>query len=132
MSWKDIGPSAGYCKTDKNKRLLGDVVDYLDLTKWVEEAGISESLATGLMRTIQRLSSRRSISIPLPTQYRTMKISIFGKSAHRIIPIQKVSVKYPEEMFPVSWNAMKPLTYIYVDIVYIVASMLMDETIVGK
>ena len=107
-------------------------MDYLELTKWVEEAGVSELHATSLMRSLQRITSRRKLSLPLPSEYRTMKGNILGKCSHRMTPVFKVAMNNPEEMFPYNWNRMKPLKLVHVNLVNVVAGMLLDKQLIGN
>ena len=122
----------GYCTTVKETRVKGDFRDYLDLSVIIEQAGISESNATKFLNAVRRICYRHELVLPLPTEYRNLKRTVIERSSERLMPIKKVKIRYPKELFPNEWETLKPMTFVHVDIMLTIAEMLTNRDFVGK
>ena len=92
-------------------RLQGDLRDYLDFVTLVESCGLSKAEGTAWIEAL----------------YRT----IYKRTRYRLQSIKRVSIKYPEDMFP-NTRSMKPMTLVFLDLIDVIAEILTDASIVGK
>ena len=126
------GLKAGYCQINDGSRKQADLCDYLDISQMVECAGLPERHATELINVIKRITRRNEDEIPLPSEYRTMKSTILAKTRYKSLPITKMKLKYPFDMFGDLRDEMRPMTFVFLDIKWVLAELLINTQIVGN
>lgn len=110
------GLKAGYCQVGEGKRKQVDLCDYLDISQLVEYSGLPEKHATELLNVIKRVSRRNESEVPLPSEYRTLNSTLLAKTRYKCLPITKLKLKYPYEIFGDLRDEMRAMTFVYLDI----------------
>jgi hypothetical protein len=120
-----FGSRAGFVDVDEEKRVAGNLYDYFDITEIVEHAGMSIEDANNLLEVIKRVTRRNGKQAPVPANYRTMKDTVLKKIRYRILPVSKMNLKFPIEMFGNLVLTMKSMSFVFVDIALLIAEKLL-------
>ena len=114
----------GYCSVSEGrKREQGIWFDYLNLSSVIEEAGISEKHVSNFIQALRIISYRHGTSIPLPTEYRSLKRTVVDNLNDRMLPIRTLKLKYPKEMFADS-DKMSKMSVVFIDLMLLVADQM--------
>jgi len=119
------GSRAGNVDVGEDKRVPGNLHDYFDVCQIVENSGMTQSHGNKFLQVISRISRRHGNQCPLPSEYRTLKDTVLKKVKYRTLPISKMMLKFPKEMFGDYVDYMKPMAFVYVDIAMIIAEKLL-------
>ena len=101
--------------------------------KVIEDGGLSEDNATELIKLFKKICFKiYGEQIPLPSVYRSVKRTVLETIEYRILPINKLEIKYPKEMFDTHSNRLTPMTCCYLDPLAVIAEKLCSPGIQGK
>jgi hypothetical protein len=83
------------------------------------------------LKCVVNITSRHGKVLPISKNYKQIRRIALEKCRYRKLTVTKTVIKYPTEMFGERSQTMKPIKFIHVDPVMLVAQKLLDDRVAG-